>query len=123
MAYVTETWNMAEQTLQRLSHILDLCVETSFRRDYDSHLKSLLELKKNLSAFLSNDELDELEDKFKKLPNGWWNPTTKSINLNHIEKVTTIFDDIYIYSIRKMKKRGLLMPETKDVGRAIARMS
>jgi len=123
MAYETETWNMAEQTLQRLSRILDLCVDTSFRRDYDGHLKCLLELKKNLSAFLNDNEIEELENKFNELPDGWWNITMKTVNPNCLGKVNKIFDDVYMFCVRKMKKKGLLMPEAKDAGRAVARMS
>jgi len=123
MAYTMETWNMAEQTLQRLSRILDLCVETSFRRDYDAHLKCLLELKKNLAAFLNDTEIEELENKFNELPEGWWNQTMRCVNPVHFAKVNKIFDEIYMFCVRRMKKKGLLMPEAKDAGRAVARMS
>ena len=123
MAYEMETWNMAEQTLQRLSRILDLCLEASMREDYGYWFKSLIELKKNLAAFLSDTEIEDLENKFNDLPDGWWNPNQRTINPTHQRKVDKIFNDVYIYCVRKMKKKGLLMPEAKDVGRAIARMS
>lgn len=123
MPYETETWNMAQQTLQRLSKILDVYLGFSWDEHYGGQYKCLLELRKNLAGFLTDNEIKEINLMFEKLPKGWWIKEKKSVNPMHQMKVEEIFNEIYMYYIKKMKKRNLLMPATDDPGRAVSRMS
>ena len=118
-----ETWNMATETLKRISTLLDLCSFHFQNKSYIGVYETMLDLRRNLSAFLEDNEFEEVNKLFNRLPMNWRSKTNKNgiIPLHYIA-VVTVLDEIYIYFIRKMKKKGILMPQTLDKNKSIIGM-
>jgi hypothetical protein len=119
---VQESWNMATETMKRLSNLLDLCTHYFHEKRFVELYDCLLNLRRNIIPFLEVKEIEEVNNLFDSLPTEKWISGEKKIIPQHFSKVYTIFDRIYIFYVIKMKKRGLLMPEVKDRSKAIIGM-
>lgn len=113
-----ESWNMATETLKRLSRCLDMCSYYSQIGDLPSWFNATLDLRKNLSPFLEPDEYTIIVDKIKTIPKNWKNHEGR-VNRRYYGQVYNILDSIYIICIRYMKEKGLLMPKTTDPRSAV----
>jgi len=118
-----ETWNMAMETMKRLSLLLNLCT-TSFQDGNMIDLYNYLcNLKRNLAPFLDDKEFEELNNLFQKLPQGWSSKKNPNGTIpKYYNQVYSIFDEVYIFCGRQMKKKGILMPEGINKNRAILGM-
>ncbi len=116
-----ESWNMANATLKRLSDLMTLCSIHAQHQQFGKWYLALMDLKRNMSPFLEDDEEKDLMTILNQLPKGW----TQALN-NYDADVTPqihkAFDKIYISLVRHMKTKGLLMPKTVDANKAITGM-
>lgn len=112
-----ESWNMATETLKRLSKCLDMCTYFSQTGDLPNWFNSTLSLQSNLSCFLEKDELELLDDKLKEIPSPW--KSQGRVIPMHYGKVYSILNFVYRQSLIYMKAKGLLMPKTNDPRSAV----
>ena len=116
----TESWNMATATLKRLSGILDQCSFYSQRGEMVLWFNALLDLRRNMYAFMDEKEFIEVENKLKSLPKGW--TIGNKCHPKLYPQVHRILDECYMIFIKSMKSKGLLMPKMTDVNRAVLDM-
>lgn len=117
-----ETWNMATETMKRLSTLLNFATVSFQTGDMLELYHYLCNLKRNLAPFLNNKEFEELTNLFNELPSNWNSKKGKGIIPEYYNEVYNIFDKIYIFCNRKMKQKGILMPEAINKSRAIVGM-
>lgn len=118
----TESWNMAQATLKRLSGLLDMCSIYAQQGDLSNWFRVLMDLRRNLSAFLEDKDFNEVTTKIASLPKGWLMGSGK-VNPQHYQAVNKAFDEAYIICYRCMKAKGLLMPKQVDTTKSIIDMS
>ena len=116
-----ETWNMATATLKRFDFLLKQSSVHSQRGDLISWKATLMDMRRNLYAFMTDKEFDEVNEKFESIPNNW-RLGNGAINKKLFPETNQIFDEIYMFFIKIMKEKGLLMPKTKDSGKAVIEM-
>lgn len=119
---IQESWNMATETMKRLSNLLDSCVFCFQGKNLLALHDLLSNLRRNLAPFLEDNEFKELNDLFSKLPKERWVNGEGIIIPKYYNQIITVFDEIYIFCGRQMKKKGLLMPPSIDKGRSIIGM-
>jgi len=112
-----EAWNMATETLKRLSRCLDLCSWHSQKGDLVAWFDTSMDLRRNLAAFLDDNEFKQIDDKLKSLPRGWI--IGGRVSPNHFAAVHKTLDDVYIIAIKAMKEKGLLMPKAPNAAMAV----
>ena len=114
---IQESWNMATATLQRLNNLL---IQSSFfaqSGNLNGWFRTVMDIRRNLFPFMEDSEFKLVEDKLKALPDNW--------NANGIVKpkdysvVNKTLDEVYMIFIGVMKSKGLLMPKSRDINRAI----
>jgi hypothetical protein len=76
-----------------------------------------MDLRRNLYPFMEKQEFEEIEKKFQSLPKGW-NSFNKVRSIDY-PIVNKTFDEVYMIFIETMKSKGLLIPKSTDVRRAI----
>lgn len=112
-----EAWNMATQTLKRLSRSLDLCSLYSSMGDMVMWYTIMLDLKRNIYPFLINAEVEAINKKFSEFPKNW--VIKGKVDPKYIGKVYELLDEIYLLIIKNMKEKGLLMPKSKNAKAAV----
>lgn len=115
-----ESWNMATETLKRLSRDLDLCSFFSHKGDLVNWFYSAMTLRRNLYPFLEETEYNELQLKFISLPSHWI--VNGRVNPKHYIEVHKALDEIYLLFVKHMKSKGILMPKTSDPRSAVLNM-
>lgn len=115
-----EGWNMAQATLQRINNILIQCSIASQSNQLDDWYGCLLDLRRNLAGFIEEKDYEKAENLIKELPSQivWYRPDGK-LNKETFPLIYTKLDEIQITFNRAMKAKGLLMPKTIDVGKAV----
>ena len=113
-----ESWNMATETLKRLSRCLNLCSYFSQNADLISWLNASMDLRRNLHPFLETNEITEINNKLNEMPNRWKTSDGKIIRTEY-GKVYKILDELYILFVGYMKNKGLLMPKMTDPRSAV----
>jgi hypothetical protein len=116
-----ESWNMATETLKRLSRSLDQISLYSQTGDLIAWFKTSMDLRRNLYPFLETNEFIEIENKINSLPNNWI--IGSKVNPVHYVTAHKILDETYLIFIKCMKQKGLLMPKSKDARHAVFNMS
>ena len=113
-----ESWNMATETLKRLSRCLNMCSFFSQQGDLISWLNASMDLRRNLHPFLEPTEIKAINDKLNEMPKQWKSSEGK-IMRGEYAKVYKVLDDVYILFIGYMKEKGLLMPKMTDPRSAV----
>ena len=113
-----ESWNMATETLKRLSRCLDMCTYYSQMGDLPNWYNSSLSLRSNLSCFLDESEKKIIRDQFKKIPARWKTPDGRVLP-KFYGIVYSVLDEIYQQCLDYMKAKGLLMPKPTDPRAAV----
>jgi hypothetical protein len=119
-----ESWNMATETMKRLSRLLDQNSLYAQNGDLIRWFQVMMDLRRNLIPFIDKPELEELNTKLSSLPKGWMVLTGSGTKVKPIDYpvVNRILDEIYILLIKTMKAKGLLMPKTIDVRKSVLDM-
>ena len=118
-----ETWNMATETLKRISLLLDLCVMHFQDGSAVPLFDTLKNLRRNLIPFMEDAEVEKLEELFDSFPEDWRSRTQNfKVVPIYYGKVMILCDEIYTFCVKIMKKKGLLMPPTVDKNKAIMGM-
>lgn len=108
-------FNMGLATLERMDRLLNLCIYHSIDGDLYNWYKILMGLRREISSFIDEKELKEIEDLFNKIPADAWKMGNKvTVNIQHQNKVYEILDNIDIKIKGLMKSKGLLMPKSDD---------
>lgn len=112
-----ESWNMATETLKRLSRCLDICSFCSQQGDLFGWYQATFDLRRNLSPFLTATELEEINSEIMKFPKQFMYkneviPTCR-------QPVYIILDKLYILFVKHMKEKGLLMPKSINPSAAV----
>lgn len=113
-----ETWNMATATLQRFDFLLKQSSMMAQTHDLVGWFIVLMDIRRNIAAFIPEKEWGEVEDKFKSLPKDWRIPNNR-VHPDHYAIVNKTFDEIYIIFIKVMKSKGLLMPKSIDTSKSV----
>lgn len=116
-----ETWNMATATLQRFDLLLKQSSMMAQTHDLIGWFNVLMDLRRNLYAFIPEKEWDEVEQKFNSLPKDW-RGFNNTINPKHFVEINKTFDEIYMIFIKTMKEKGLLMPKSLDSSKAVIQL-
>ena len=90
------------------------------QNDLNNWLNTLLDLRRNLIPFLSEEECKKIEEKLNSLPDKF-NSSSK-IKPQFFGKVSKTLDEIYIILYCCMKTKGLLLPKAIDSSKAIIEM-
>lgn len=116
-----EAWNMATETLKRLSRCLDMCSFYSQRGNLIQWFHASMDLRRNLYPFLDKDEFKEIEDKINEWNSKWIidSPRGVIINPKYYSSCNRVLDELYLLFIFNMKEKGLLMPKTIDPRAAV----
>lgn len=119
-----ESWNMATETLKRLSRCLDMISFYSQNGSLIRWFDASMDLRRNLAPFLTKEEFDEIDSKIKSMPQGWIlsryaDATGGKVNPMHYATCHRILDETYIMFINQMKQKGLLMPKVVDPRMAV----
>lgn len=114
---VQESWNMATETLKRLSRSLDQISFYSQSGDLVSWFKATMDLRRNLYPFLEEKDYNSIKDKLDSLPKNWI--IGSKLNPLHYNNVHKTLDETYLICIKCMKEKGLLMPKSKDARQAV----
>jgi len=119
-----ESWNMATETMKRLSRLLDQNSMYAQNGDLIRWFQVMMDLRRNLIPFLEVNELENLNKKLEELPKGWMVLTASGTKIRpiHYAPVNKILDEIYILLIKNMKAKGLLMPKPTDVRKSVLDM-
>lgn len=117
MDNIQESWNMATATLQRLNNLLIQSSMFAQSGNLNGWFRVLMDIRRNLYPFMDKTEFDKVEEKFKILPTNWNKQGT--IKPSDYPIINKIFDEVYMIFIDTMKSKGLLMPKSSDVNRAI----
>jgi hypothetical protein len=112
-----ESWNMATETLKRLSRCLDMCTYYSQVGDLPNWFNATLSLQSNVSCFLEPSESLAIEDKLKEMPKKWRSPN--GVIRNTYGSVYVVLNEVYKLCLLYMKSKGLLMPKTSDPRAAV----
>lgn len=112
-----ESWNMATETLKRLSRCLDLCSFFSQNGRLFEWFNASMDLRRNLYPFLTDTEWKAIDDKIKELPKGW--VIKGNVMAKHYGKVHKTLDELYLLFISNMKSKGILMPKPIDATQAV----
>lgn len=112
-----ESWNMATETLKRLSRCLDMCTYYSQVGDLPNWFNATLSLKSNISCFLEDDEAQTINDKLSEMPSGW--RSSSGVIRSKYKEVYLVLTEVYQLSLKYMKSKGLLMPKTNDPRAAV----
>lgn len=112
-----EAWNMATSTLKRLSWLLDMSSVAAQQQNFKDWFYVLMDLRRNLAPFMTPEEYEKIWNKFKELPPNWI--IGEKVNPMYTIQVHRLFDEIAMELLKVMNKKGLLMPEKKDTGKAI----
>lgn len=119
-----ESWNMATETMKRLSRLLDQNSIYAQNGDLIRWFQVMMDLRRNLIPFMDEKELIILNSKLCSLPQGWMvltNSGTK-VKPKDYSQVNKVLDEIYIMLVSIMKLKGLLMPKQTDVRKSILDM-
>ena len=116
-----ESWNMATETMKRLSRLLDQNSMYAQGGDLIRWFQVMMDLRRNLIPFLEQTELDSLKTKLKELPQGWMVLTQNGAKVRPKDypAVNKILDEIYILLLTTMKSKGLLMPKPTDIRKSV----
>ena len=115
-----EAWNMATETLKRLSRCMDLCSFFSQKGDLVNWFSASMDWRRNLITFLEDNEVVILENKFAEMPKGWSNGG--KVRPDKYSQAHKVLDELYIMMSKYMKAKGLLMPKSKDPRAAVLNM-
>lgn len=112
----TETWNMATATMKRFNFLLQQSSFLSQQGNLKGWFEVLMDLRRNLYPFMSDDLFDKVTAKLNSLPDDWRynrlrNPTVKKT-----------FDELYMIFIKLMKDKGLLLPKNIDTSKSVIGM-
>lgn len=113
-----ESWNMATETLKRLSRCLDMCTFYSQTGDLTNMFNAILSLKNNLSCFLEDNEMIVVENELYKLPKRWKSMEGKVLRMEY-GNVHMTLTNVYTKCLGYMKAKGLLMPKITDPRAAV----
>ena len=108
---------MATATLQRLNNLLIQSSMYAQTGNLNGWFKVIMDLRRNLYPFMEPEDFKEVEEKLNGLPNGW--NRCGNVRPSDYALVNKTFDEIYMKFIYLMKSKGLLMPKSKDVNRAV----
>lgn len=112
-----ESWNMATETMKRLSRCLNMCSFFSQNGKLFEWFNASMDLRRNLYPFLEGNEWTVIEDKIKELPQGW--VYKGEVRKSHYARVHKVLDELYLLFIKHMKQKGLLMPKAVDATQAV----
>jgi hypothetical protein len=113
-----ESWNMATETLKRLSRCLDMVTFYSQIGELPNMFNAVLSLKNNLSCFLEPNEMTDIENELYKLPPKWKTTEGKVLRMQY-GKVHMTLTNVYTKCLGYMKAKGLLMPKPSDPRAAV----
>ncbi len=119
-----ESWNMATETMKRLSRLLDQNSAAAQQGDLIRWFQVMMDLRRNLIPFMSEEDLKDLKEKLESLPRGWMilTPNGSKVKPANYAGVNRVLDEIYIQLITLMKSKGLLMPRQTDVRKSVLDM-
>lgn len=112
-----EAWNMATETMKRLSRSLDLISFFSQQQDLVSWFDATLDLRRNISPFLEEPEFEKINQKLNGLPSDWL-LKGRRVNKRRYKDVHRTLDEVYLMIIKHMKDKGLLLPKAQDPRKA-----
>ena len=109
-------FNMGLATLERMDRLLNICILKSIEGDLYNWYNTLLGLRREISCFIEETELNDLENLFKSIPEGSWKMSGKNIiaHQQHQGNLIGILDKIDMKIKSLMKSKGLLMPKSDD---------
>jgi len=120
----TTVFNMAFNTLQRMDKCLDAVSEGSFKGNLYSWYWSLLELRRLISPFISEEHMKEINNLFLKIEEKKWYKFIDKIPFLIKEEKRRVFlllDKLTILVHRAMNDVGILMPKGDDPRQAFKR--
>jgi len=113
-------FNMAIATLQRMDELLRASSEYALRYDLRMWYNCLFELRRNICAFIKEEEFEELEALFKEInSNHWISSRDGKIIPGEQNRVYNLLDKVIIKTQKAMASAGLLMPKSDDPRLAI----
>ena len=116
-----ETWNMATATLKRFDFLLKQFSLMAQTKNLPGCFTIIMDLRRNLVAFMPEKEFEEADNKLNSLPKGW-NTHNGKILPEHFAKINQTLDEVYMVYIKTMKAKGLLMPKSIDTSKAVIQM-
>jgi hypothetical protein len=114
---IQESWNMATATLQRLNNLLIQSSMFAQSGNLNNWFRVIMDIRRNLFPFMEKEDFELVEKKLTSLPKDW--NTGSIIKPKDYAIVNKTLDEVYMEFIKTMKSKGLLMPKSRDINRAI----